>query len=470
MAHITAKPPELTVPPDDPFKHDALDRRGSATILTQFVRRLRGPYVLGIDSAWGSGKTTFLQMWMQSMTNDGVECLYFNAWETDFSNDPFTALTAELTSSLQKLGGSDTTAQKHIRRARRIASVIAKRAVPAVIRIGTAGVLDLDKDIEKEVSAVAGELASDQIEAYSKSKKSLSAFRAALTKTVQTLSPPDKPPQPIVIVIDELDRCRPPYAIELLEKVKHLFSIPGIVFIIAIDRAQLLHSICSVYGSGFGAAGYLRRFIDMDYQLPPPPPSNYVRFLFDKLGIHQHFESRPTQTRHEDLDVLRSLVERLVGVVGFSLREQAQCVSRLFVVLNTIPDDHWLFAPELAILTVLREWNVGYYNDFRTGRIDHRVIINELKKTQEGHVFFKERLGFIVEAALMVWSAEVSGDRSVLTEFETLPPDFPDDAARERAIEMRGLLSTFSQYDRKQGMKHTFTRLALAQNFITRPS
>ena len=71
-------------------------------------------------------------------------------------------------------------------------------------------------------------------------------------------------------MIDELDRCRPPYAVELLEVAKHLFSVDYIVFVLAVNRPELAHSIRDLYGSGFDAAGYLRRFFDIDFRLPDP--------------------------------------------------------------------------------------------------------------------------------------------------------------------------------------------------------
>ena len=74
----------------------------------------------------------------------------------------------------------------------------------------------------------------------------------------------------MVVIIDELDRCRPLFAIEVLEKAKHLFNVGNVVFVIGIDREQLGHSIRTVYGAGMDPEGYLRRFIDMNFNLPNP--------------------------------------------------------------------------------------------------------------------------------------------------------------------------------------------------------
>jgi predicted AAA+ superfamily ATPase len=90
------KPPVLEIPADAPFKHDLLEREQSAEVLTQFVSRLDEPFVLAIDSPWGSGKTTFLKMWLRSLQNRGFPCLYFNAWQNDFSDSPLVSLIGEI--------------------------------------------------------------------------------------------------------------------------------------------------------------------------------------------------------------------------------------------------------------------------------------------------------------------------------------------------------------------------------------
>ena len=66
--------------------------------------------------------------------------------------------------------------------------------------------------------------------------------------------------QPLVFVIDELDRCRPTFSIELLERVKHIFDVPGMVFVFGVNRNELCSSIKSIYGE-IDADVYLRRFL-----------------------------------------------------------------------------------------------------------------------------------------------------------------------------------------------------------------
>ena len=94
-------------------------------------------------------------------------------------------------------------------------------------------------------------------------KKNIISFKNSLANFIEK-STEDKP---VVFIIDELDRCRPNYAVEVLEQIKHLFSVPKIVFVLSIDKEQLGHAVRGVYGSEkLNADEYLRRFIDILYR------------------------------------------------------------------------------------------------------------------------------------------------------------------------------------------------------------
>ena len=120
---------------------------------------------------------------------------------------------------------------------------------------------------------------------YKKSKKSRVTFKENLHILANSLEQTDgERVQPIVVIVDELDRCRPDYAISLLEEIKHLFDVPGITFLIALHGEQLTHSINAVYGEKFNGSAYLRRFFSRTYKLR--------RLSLGEL-VTSHFESIP---------------------------------------------------------------------------------------------------------------------------------------------------------------------------------
>ena len=85
------KPAPLEIPADKPFDSDSLNREPSVKALSTLIGELQGPFVLAIDSPWGAGKTTFVRMLQSVLETKEYPCLYFNAWETDFSTDPLVA-------------------------------------------------------------------------------------------------------------------------------------------------------------------------------------------------------------------------------------------------------------------------------------------------------------------------------------------------------------------------------------------
>ena len=103
------QPRKLDVPETDPFANDKLDRKEPAEILTRLIHSFDGPCVIAIDAGWGKGKTTFLQMWAQHLRNQCFPVVEFNAWETDFADDSFLALTDELIEEIRSCGGSNGT-------------------------------------------------------------------------------------------------------------------------------------------------------------------------------------------------------------------------------------------------------------------------------------------------------------------------------------------------------------------------
>ena len=258
---------EIDVPKDDPFKNDLLGRKESVEVLTHLVGSLEDPCVLAVDAAWGNGKTTFLRIWAQYLRNQKFPVVEFNAWETDFSGDPFVALSTELTEGLRKYDDKPLAAK--IDDTKKKAEEVLRRAVPSVIRLATVGILDVGPLMEQEVGQALASYAKDRLSEYHEAKKSVKAFRDSLQNMADTVSKFSEN-RPLIVVIDELDRCRPSYAVELLEVAKHLFAVDRIVFVLAVNRSELAHSIGALYGSGFDAMGYLRRFFDVDFRLPDP--------------------------------------------------------------------------------------------------------------------------------------------------------------------------------------------------------
>lgn len=411
--------PQIDIPPDDPFKNDQLGRSEIEPPLTQLVTRSISSFVLSIDGAWGTGKTTFLDMWKAKLDQEQHICLKFNAWETDFASDPLIVLVKELSTKLKEI--SEALDPELVETLRGITGTIVKRSLPVGVKILTAGFLD-SSEVEKEISKLTRSLAEDSIKAYEESYNAISEFRQTLNKVVQEISEDQN--RKIIIIIDELDRCRPSYAIELLERIKHLFNIDGVVFILGIDRTQLAESVKVLYGSSFDASGYLKRFIDIDYSLPEPK-QEYCPYLFERFGINQSISKINLQNKQEAIELLRDILQLLFRVAKFTLRDQIQAISRLSLVLNMIQKSETLFPQGLAILLFMREWNQKLYQSFIDGQIDQDKMLDHFDDILDNASKLSSdrdrtpHLGAYIEAILIIGSAEMNRDKNN-------EPIFPD--------------------------------------------
>jgi GTPase SAR1 family protein len=462
------RPPELEVSPENPFKHDALKRKALEPMLSEFITQTSGPFVLALDSPWGTGKTTFIRMWKEELQIKGYITLYFNAWETDFVDDPLVALIGELAEKIEglsKTSKKESKLQQALNKTRTIAVSILKRSVPTAVRLLTYNFVNLDSQSERELANLAGQFVEERIQSYEASKSEIKEFKNSLEEMVKEISKEGEGKLPIVFFVDELDRCRPSYAVELLERVKHLFEVEGIVFVLGIDRQQLSHSVRAIYGSQFNAEGYLRRFIDIDYQLPEPEPGKFCDYLFSKLGIDNLLQKRSesnSSTHHVLKDTLSSLFE----MSNLSLREQTQILGRLNIVLHTISLNNRLFENVLAICIFLKEWKPEIYLTLINGNADIEGLIEKLQCAPGGQLFNKgicphiEATIFSIAQELDIVISRLSENLAKHKNGESLPD-------RDlRVLKILEFLPKDSSGRPTPGFKETIKRISFSESFI----
>ena len=376
---IRIQPREIDVPEADPFKNDLLSRKKPAEVLTHLVGALEGPCVLAVDAAWGAGKTTFLNIWSKHLRNQKFPVVKFNAWETDHAGDPFVALSSELTKGLREYEGTDKGLAEKISNA---ATEVLHRAVPGVIRLATAGILDVGLLVEKEAGQVLASLAEKRLSGYQAAQKSVGEFRRVLQDMADTLSK-SRENRPLIVVIDELDRCRPSYAVELLETAKHLFAVNNIIFVLAVNRTELAHSIKALYGSGFDAEGYLGRFFDVDFLLPAPERKAFINALLEATQINDYFGRTQDRGAREDAQVARDLLLGFFGTPALSLRTIAQALHRLGLVLASLPSDRLAFALQVVVALILRTIDADLYHRFVRGTNSDLQVVDRMLSRPE---------------------------------------------------------------------------------------
>ena len=147
-------------------------------------------------------------------------------------------------------------------------------------------------------------LTKDLIAEYAKDKEAITKFKSGVSEILRSNG---NATIHLFAFIDELDRCRLTYAIEFLERIKHLLDIKGLVFVLAMDKIQLSHSVKRVYGAEFEAIDYLRRFIDIEYTFPESNLDAFVDQLYISFGFNHFFqkETRRALPRYESYNFLK---------------------------------------------------------------------------------------------------------------------------------------------------------------------
>lgn len=379
------KPSELVIDPQNPFAFDAFDRQEIVGAATRLITGLTGPFVIAIDSGWGTGKTTFIRMLKVCLEAEGHPCLHFNAWETDFAEDPLIAFVGELDELMTSVCPEESERQALIRKTKKITSAVAKRTAPALLKLVTLGAVDLHQETERILAELAGGVGTDAVEHYLQEKAQIEEFHKELG-TVLEAAKNFKKKLPVVIFVDELDRCRPLYAIELLERIKHLFNIEQAVFVVAVDKEQLGISLGAVYGHGFNSIEYLRRFFDLELKLSSVDSEKYGDSLMKRMGLEELLQARPDQTRAGDIEGFRDSFRFLSKVLGLTPRAQEQYMGLLKLALVTTPNTHHLFPVETSIMAALKISNSKLYHEVsRQGGSISEVIqyLNEQRTKNE---------------------------------------------------------------------------------------
>ena len=203
-----------------------------------------------------------------------------------------------------------------------------------------------------ELGHVAGSWAEDALSGYAKAQQTVRQYRSSLEEMAVAHWGASSH-KPVVVFIDELDRCRPSYAVELLETAKHIFSVEHMVFVLAVNRSELAHSVRALYGEGFGAGAYLRRFFDVDFRLPPPDRQQFIDGLLDSVGVPDFFCQLPRMPHpglfQDSVEALREFFSQPV----FTLRDVGQAVHRFGLVLSSLSLDEFDLIRALTVLIIV---------------------------------------------------------------------------------------------------------------------
>ena len=207
---MNIKHKEILIDPENPFVNCKLDRKKYSEVLTGIINAYSEGFVLAINNKWGTGKTTFIKMWERDLINNKFKTVYFNAWENDFENNPLVAIMGELKIITKK--STDPEFKSILKKA----AILSKHIVPIVAKSIVDRYVDTQeiKDAIVDISKSATDLFENDVNEYSAKKKGIKEFRTSLSHFIAN----NNDGKPLIFIIDELDRCRPNYAVSILNK------------------------------------------------------------------------------------------------------------------------------------------------------------------------------------------------------------------------------------------------------------
>lgn len=352
-------------------------------LLKRFEHIPLKPFTLNINAEWGYGKTYFLQQLANKCAIDGHPVVYFDAWKNDYTKEPLLAFMSELNEQLDVYFNKSPKAKKILQEVTKFAlpmlfSIIAKRFTGySVDQLNE--MLSEDKELDKnkaenQVSSSVSNMTKIKLEEHFRTKNSIKYFKDSMKNLLTKIGSYKNKKLPLFILIDELDRCRPNYAIELLENIKHLFDIEGIYFIIATDSRQLSHSINAVYGINFASEKYLKRFFDLEYTLKTPNSYDFAYYLFDQYNLLNHDKLFVPFSQNEyeqkNLNVVAfDLMAQFFKLVPRDIEQTVSMLSTICLTWNEKPKIHLVY---MAFLIMLKHKSNSDFESYKDALINSK--------------------------------------------------------------------------------------------------
>lgn len=258
--------------PDEVSGTDTLpiDILGRDELLNQIMNLLmtlsdaKSSCTFALNGKWGAGKTYIVEKLEQQLevyeSTEKFIVFHYNCWQYDYYEEPLIAIIAAMQDSIEKktnLLRKETRekAEKALSITKNIAKQMAFSFAEKKLGIDLE---NIDGLIEK------GTEDSEKKQSARHSTDSYYDFKKAIDKVRQQMSTLSESAT-LLIVVDELDRCLPEYAIRVLERLHHLFyGMGNTIVLAALDREQLGHTVERIFGEGTNVGEYLRKFLDFE--------------------------------------------------------------------------------------------------------------------------------------------------------------------------------------------------------------
>lgn len=259
---------------------DSLSRNKNLEVIIKFLNNLERQMVLNLDDDWGTGKTVFLKQLEYlgnfEETNENIQNInseviddfkskyttfYFNAWEHDLYDNPLESLIYSLLMKMVNVEDGDEIQNRTLQTVTNVLKKIGILSANMLVKTITKGSIELTDLVQEKEYPIP-------------SITSIEMKRDAINELLGELL--DDSNEKILIIVDELDRCKPSYAVKLLEVIKHFFINDQVIFLFGSNKKELSETIKHEYGNNFDGYKYLNRFFNFEFTLPQIDRKKYA--------------------------------------------------------------------------------------------------------------------------------------------------------------------------------------------------
>lgn len=369
---------EPSVEPGNPFKNCSTGREGIGEALTSIVHSIDLGGTIALTGEWGSGKTTFLRMWKQSLEDKHYPVVLLNAWETEWAEDPLIAVVACVSRACKQDESKET-----LNKILCLANGFVQQPQQMIRSIVKASIDNHIGDVSQSIEELTGQAFEKAVNSFDGKEKSMVSLKENLEKLAWNVNQESSDEKPLVFIIDELDRCRPDYAVRMLEVLKHFFVVKNIVFVCAVDKKHLEDSICGFYGSEkIKASEYLRRFFDLEISIPLPDYTKFCEHLYDYYELNVFFESEKRQAYpifKKNAEDFKWFLSSLGIKNGLSLRQLERITAFTKLSLRNMPVGTYYYPILSLFVTYLRFFDYQFYTALREHKWTCQKILDEFQ-------------------------------------------------------------------------------------------
>lgn len=408
---------------NEPFKNDLLGRKDIAQLWQDTLLKSGKHFVMAVDASWGMGKSYFARNWECKLLHDDYKVCYIDAFKYDFTDDPFMTITSNLIEAFEfkdlnevanKLNVFIRTFKNQTLENMPLLveggmQVLINQAAPVLNTSIVNSILKCLKGITKIFTKSIQESSKTTMNPMDKVvdkdknySQVLLEFKNLLKEKTANLVENNRQPivgevvddsdnifeqeaKPLIVIVDELDRCKPTFAIEFLEKLKHLFDIPNMIFILFINEAELVKSITHTYGVDGG--DYLGKFINFKIELKNKneklETSKIMSFIERKFNF-DNIKVKPVANgfdKDKNINPIHDLIKTLHTSLNLSFRDIINLHMFCEFISDFIKDEY-----NFAFVIILKALQMTHHNVYSQLLNIDEIRRNNILSTDNQHI------------------------------------------------------------------------------------